>query len=229
MLLKSAMLLFAFILVVVANAHQPDMKTYIVSLHRNATNVQSHFQWIRGLQDSYIDRREDYLQAAHYNIGDWNGYCIFVDLNTAKIVDDDENVKSIKEAHYVPMNSLIEQQNAPWSLASLSQPSSSEAPSKQQSYIYDETAGEGTWAYVLDTGIDLNHDEFEGRAISGFECELCHKAKLKHDHGTSVAGVIGSKTYGVAKKTSIVDVRIGWGYRYFWEIKACFRILVFRV
>lgn len=31
-------------------------------------------------------------------------------------------------------------------------------------YTYDDSAGEGTCSYLVDTGIFLNHDEFEGRA-----------------------------------------------------------------
>lgn len=31
-------------------------------------------------------------------------------------------------------------------------------------YVYDESAGEGTCSYVIDSGVFLEHDEFEGRA-----------------------------------------------------------------
>jgi subtilisin family serine protease len=34
-------------------------------------------------------------------------------------------------------------------------------------YEYDETAGEGVDVYVVDTGININHVEFEGRASWG--------------------------------------------------------------
>ena len=36
------------------------------------------------------------------------------------------------------------------------------------SYIYDESAGSGTYNYIVDTGIRITHQEFEGRAIWGY-------------------------------------------------------------
>jgi subtilisin family serine protease len=30
-------------------------------------------------------------------------------------------------------------------------------------YTYDDSAGEGTCSYVIDTGIEIDHPEFEGR------------------------------------------------------------------
>lgn len=35
------------------------------------------------------------------------------------------------------------------------------------SYIYDNTAGAGTFAYIIDTGIYVEHADFEGRATFG--------------------------------------------------------------
>lgn len=62
----------------------------------------------------------------------------------------------------VSINALTTQTDAPWGLARLSH-------SKPQSmdYVYDESAGEGTYAYIIDTGIDIDHPDFEGRATFG--------------------------------------------------------------
>jgi cerevisin len=32
-------------------------------------------------------------------------------------------------------------------------------------YIYDHDAGKGVVAYVVDTGVNIGHNEFEGRAV----------------------------------------------------------------
>ena len=53
---------------------------------------------------------------------------------------------------------LVTQSNATWGLARLS----SHFPGGT-TYTYDSTAGEGTCAYVIDTGITLDHPDFEGR------------------------------------------------------------------
>jgi oryzin len=72
-------------------------------------------------------------------------------------------------------------------------------------FVYDETAGEGTFAYVIEFGFDVDHPEFEDRASRGFD-----KAGPSQNmqHGTAVAGLIASKTFGVAKRASLIDVRL---------------------
>ncbi|KAL1925465.1 uncharacterized protein VTP21DRAFT_348, partial [Calcarisporiella thermophila] len=68
-------------------------------------------------------------------------------------------------------------------------------------------AGEGTTSYVIDTGIDIQHPEFEGRASWGATFAKDGDTDL-NGQGTYTAGIIGSKTYGVAKKTKLVAVKV---------------------
>ncbi|KAF5543905.1 serine protease precursor [Fusarium mexicanum] len=74
-------------------------------------------------------------------------------------------------------------------------------------YTHDESAGEGTCIYVLDTGTAIDHPEFEGRAR--FAQNFVDNADLDaNGRGTHIAGTIGSKTYGVAKKTQLFAVKV---------------------
>ncbi len=68
-------------------------------------------------------------------------------------------------------------------------------------------SGEGVSAYILDTGIDPEHADFGGRAKVGFDATGGDGID-RQGHGTHVAGTIGSESYGVAKATNLVGVKV---------------------
>ncbi|AXK33028.1 S8 family peptidase [Streptomyces armeniacus] len=69
--------------------------------------------------------------------------------------------------------------------------------------------GAGVTSYVVDTGVDMDHPNFEGRATSGRDfIDNDSDASDCQGHGTHVAGTMGSRDYGVAKKTDLVSVRV---------------------
>lgn len=78
------------------------------------------------------------------------------------------------------------------------------------SYIYDTNAGLNTYAYIVDTGIRATHTEFESRAVAAWSAFSGDNADT-FGHGTHVAGTIGGKTYGVAKKTNLLAVKVFQG------------------
>jgi subtilisin family serine protease len=73
-------------------------------------------------------------------------------------------------------------------------------------YHYDVT-GIGVTAYVIDTGIQIAHQDFGGRAHFGYDFEGGSSLDC-NGHGTHVAGTIGGTTYGVAKGVTLVSVRV---------------------
>jgi len=62
--------------------------------------------------------------------------------------------------------------------------------------------------YVVDTGVDQSHPEFEGRAefLENFTGD--NEDYDGNSHGTHCSGIIGSKTYGVCKDSKIFGVKV---------------------
>jgi subtilisin family serine protease len=75
------------------------------------------------------------------------------------------------------------------------------------SYTYPNTAT-NVHAYILDTGIRFSHNDFGGRATSGFDAIDGGAADDCHGHGTHVAGTVGGTSFGVAKAVQLVGVRV---------------------
>ncbi|WP_327033393.1 S8 family serine peptidase [Micromonospora ureilytica] len=75
------------------------------------------------------------------------------------------------------------------------------------SYTYPNTAS-NVHAYIIDTGIRFSHNDFGGRATSGYDAVDGGSADDCNGHGTHVAGTVGGSAYGVAKAVQLVGVRV---------------------
>lgn len=79
-------------------------------------------------------------------------------------------------------------------------------------YRYKHT-GKGVTVFVMDSGMRLTHQEFQGRATCGLDAVLGQESVIHCEdmfgHGTHVAGIVGGKTVGVAKNVHLVAVKVG--------------------
>jgi cerevisin len=74
--------------------------------------------------------------------------------------------------------------------------------------VYDTDGGEGVDVYVIDTGINIQHVEFEDRASWGKTIPLNDVDEDGNGHGTHCAGTIASRAYGVAKAANVIAVKV---------------------
>ena len=75
-------------------------------------------------------------------------------------------------------------------------------------YQYEPTGGEGVDAYIIDTGINIHHLEFGDRASWGVTIPQNDVDNDANGHGTHCAGILGSKSYGVAKAVNLIAVKV---------------------
>ncbi|ORX75242.1 serine protease [Basidiobolus meristosporus CBS 931.73] len=119
------------------------------------------------------------------------------------------DLKAQGDVEYVEAEQIFSisgtQNNPPsWGLPRVSQRSrNSNAP-----YIYPDTAGAGVDVYIIDTGINVRHSDFGGRASLPVSFINGEAVDDLNGHGTHVAGTVGGSTYGVAKKASLIGVKV---------------------
>ncbi|KAI8929575.1 peptidase S8/S53 domain-containing protein [Entophlyctis helioformis] len=99
------------------------------------------------------------------------------------------------------------QPDAQWSLARISS-RDNPAKSRGSRYVYPRHGGSGVDVYVVDTGVSVENPDFEGRAVNGESFVEGGSFIDGVGHGTHVAGIVASKTYGVAKSARVVSVRV---------------------
>ncbi len=170
------------------------------------------------------------------------GYSIELPNEAAAIaISENAMVKWVEEdAQFNWLQSEPEffQTNPPWGLRAIGGgvPVSVNADGTSTGiYIYNAT-GSGVNAYVLDSGINTQHQDFStgffSRASEAADCFTyvnCQSGALTpffnqqacvfpmpnannndcHGHGTHVAGTLGGNTYGAAKQVTIKSVKVG--------------------
>lgn len=75
-------------------------------------------------------------------------------------------------------------------------------------YEHNPNGGDGVTVFVIDTGVNTEHTEFEGRASWGKTVPSNDPDADDNGHGTHCAGTIASRAYGVSKKAKIVAVKV---------------------
>jgi len=75
-------------------------------------------------------------------------------------------------------------------------------------FYYKSSSGTGATVYVIDTGINIAHRDFAGRAVFGYSSITGESTDDLNGHGTHVAGTVGGDEFGIAKKATLVAVKV---------------------
>ncbi|ROT38191.1 alkaline proteinase [Sodiomyces alkalinus F11] len=177
---------------------------FIITLKSNISeaDIQSHLSWVEQVHKRSLGRRDLAGLEKTFNIADFHAYSGTFDDETIDELKNNPEVVSIEPEQIYTLSDFVSQPNAPWGLATLS----SRRPGAS-TYWYHDSTGSGTYAYVVDSGIHIQHADFGGRAARGYNA-AGGAFEDSLGHGTHVAGIIGGTTHGVAKAARLIDVKV---------------------
>ncbi|RCI12748.1 putative subtilisin-like protease [Ophiocordyceps polyrhachis-furcata BCC 54312] len=203
---------------------------YLIALKPGSKphDLHSHLNWVEGVHKRGLSPEQFRgVERTYSDRANFHGYAGHFDKNTIEeirknpdvaVVEEDRiweldylesrhDMTVTQESNSLEKRTFSTQTDSPWGLGAVSH-----RRKGATEYIYNERAGQGTFAYVIDSGIRLSHQEFEGRAKSVFTA-FPNETTDSFGHGTHVAGTIGGKTYGVAKKAELLAVKVFQGRR----------------
>lgn len=174
--------------------------TYLVTF-KDGTNARSEAEALRG---QGFDVRFVYENL-------FPGVAVDLPAAAAKGLAKNPNVSLVEPDSIMTVNAT--QSGATWGLDRSDQRSRP----LNGSFVYPDSAGQGVKVYVVDTGIRASHTEFTGRMAPGYSPIADGNGTNDcHGHGTHVAGTVAGTSYGLAKKATIIPVRVldcaGSGY-----------------
>jgi len=168
----------------------------------------------------HVENHMNFLQATHYanplTGADDHGIRHVYDghirgYNGKFSSETVDAIRQMPEVAYVERDQIVQaydvQKGAPWGLARISHRPRLGFGTFTR-YEYNPKGGEGVDVYVIDTGINIGHDEFEGRAFWGKTMPQNDVDEDGNGHGTHCAGTIASRRYGVAKAAQVYAVKV---------------------
>ncbi|ETN40782.1 subtilisin-like serine protease pepC [Cyphellophora europaea CBS 101466] len=208
----------------VNSKHVPDSYIVVFKDHVSKDAAAAHQLWVQGVHDdSHTERMElrkrginsdqesvfSGLKHTYHIPGKLLGYSGHFDedvIEKVRMHPDVEYVEMDSEVHTMKESPELEK-NAPWGLARISHRDSLGFDTFNK-YLYTENAGEGVDAYIIDTGTNIEHVDFEGRASWGKTIPTGDEDVDGNGHGTHCSGTVAGKKFGVAKKANVYAVKV---------------------
>ncbi|KAJ3814733.1 serine-type endopeptidase [Lentinula aff. lateritia] len=194
--------------------------------HLHGTINNSYIVKFRdGLSNALVANHINFLQTKHTEsplVGEDSGLRHVYEFGYSGYFHDDvvEQLRALPEVEYIERDQVVRisdeilvnpettrQKTAPWGLARVSHRKKLTLGSFTK-YDYVTYAGEGVDVYIIDTGIYVDHPEFNGRAHWGVTIPQNDVDEDANGHGTHCAGTVASEAYGVAKKAQVYAVKV---------------------
>ncbi|KAJ5620756.1 Subtilisin-like serine protease [Penicillium lagena] len=202
----------------------PDSYIIVFKKHVDSSSAAAHHMWVQDIHSAQtgtsrqeLKKRglfgfdsEAFLGLKHtfHIAGSLMGYAGHFHEDVIEQVRRHPDVDYIEKDSEVWINEEPAlEKNAPWGLARISHRDSLSFGTFNK-YLYAEDGGEGVDAYVIDTGTNTEHVDFNGRAHWGKTIPENDEDADGNGHGTHCSGTIAGKKYGVAKKAHVYAVKV---------------------
>ncbi|KAJ5517934.1 hypothetical protein LT330_009927 [Penicillium expansum] len=200
----------------------PDSYIIVFKKHVDESSASAHQTWVQEVHTAHTGRMElkkrslfdfDFeafmgLKHTFQIAGSLTGYAGHFHEDVIEQIRRHPDVEYIeKDSEVRTMTDGTVEKNAPWGLARISHRESLSFGNFNK-YLYAEEGGEGVDAYVIDTGTNTKHVDFEGRATWGKTIPQGDADEDGNGHGTHCSGTIAGKKFGVAKKANVYAVKV---------------------
>ncbi|KAK9467605.1 peptidase S8/S53 domain-containing protein [Lipomyces arxii] len=195
-----------------------DSYIIVFKKHVDAAAASTHHSWVRSVHDNSMKKRglespflasgiEHGLKHVYDLTESFKGYSGRFEASTIEQIRKNPDVLYVERDSMVFATELATEGNAPWGLARVSHRPALNFGTFNK-YLFDAEGGAGVTAYVIDTGINTEHVDFEGRALWGKTIPGGDVDADGNGHGTHCSGTVAGKKYGVAKKAHVVAVKV---------------------
>ncbi|KAK6360455.1 serine protease [Orbilia blumenaviensis] len=190
--------------------------TWIQQTHTAALKKRSQIPLNRKPSSSFLNTVVDEVETLtgfkhSFDIaGTFKGYSGSFDEGTLDLIRSHPDVEYVEKDSKVWTNkddTPAVEKGSPWGLARISHRESLHFGNFNK-YLYSGEGGDGVNVYVIDTGTNIEHVDFEGRANWGKTIPANDEDKDGNGHGTHCSGTIAGKKYGVAKKAHVYAVKV---------------------
>ncbi|KAK9764153.1 hypothetical protein K7432_008576 [Basidiobolus ranarum] len=185
-----------------AESQHPDISNrYIVKI-KNGADLKKVDVFLKSKLDQFNRGRSGNSTLRNelrnkFTLENFNAYSGTLSQTLAGELRSNADVEFI-EAEQIFTISGVQANPPSWDLPRISE----RALDTSAPYNYPDPAGQGVDVYIIDTGINVSHNEFGGRATLPISFISGESTADLHGHGTHISGTIGGATYGVAKKVN---------------------------
>jgi len=194
---------------------------YIVVFKDNvsASAAEKHRDWVTATHHSALKKRSflsDFTDSLWQPTGLKHTFELPSFLGYAGSFDEStlDEIRKHPDVAYVEKDSIVHtmedattQSPAPWGLARISHRDALGFGTFNK-YIHQASGGDGVDVYVIDTGTNVDHVDFEGRAKWGKTIPQGDADEDGNGHGTHCSGTVGGTQYGVSKKAHIIAIKV---------------------